>query len=139
MITAYAVQLAGAPVLKIDKAAADDYAVRYGGTVHELVEKAAILRKFDAYVPADQASSLRYRVAELEAQVEALQEELARYVLPAAAVVITSPAAIEAAFEADDSAPPDLAAFAGRVLNDSLDEQCDELAGLPKVGVGALA
>jgi cell division protein FtsB len=106
MITAYAVMRDdhAPPALIQDRARAELYAADHHGTVHELVEKAAILRKFDAYVPADQASSLRYRVAELEAQVEALQEELARYVLPAAAVVITSPAAIEAAFERDDAA-----------------------------------
>lgn len=106
MITAYAVTTAGVetPALLRDKARADDYAAACHGTVHELVEKAAILRKFDAYVPADQASSMRFRIVELEeivrvevadraplldrirelkAQVAALQEELGRKVLPA--------------------------------------------------------
>ncbi len=104
MITAYAVTTAGdgMPALLRDRARADDYAAACHGIVHKLVDEAAILRKFDGYVPADQASSMRYRIVELEeqagylraqvsadnneildlrAQVAALQEELARKVL----------------------------------------------------------
>lgn len=44
-----------------------------GAEVRKLVEEAVILRKFDGYVPADQASSMRYRIAELEARVLELE------------------------------------------------------------------
>lgn len=131
MITAYAVMRDdhAPPALIQDRARAELYAADHHGTVHELVEKAAILRKFDAYVPADQASSLRYRVAELEAQVyadnneildlreqvKALQEELARHVLPEPSMtmvrVTRSVALYSARFDED--------------------EQCDAWTGLP--------
>jgi len=73
MITAYAVvdpHMPGWVGLKRDQAAAVEYAALRGATVHKLVEEAPILRKFDGYVPADQASSMRYRIAELENIVE---------------------------------------------------------------------
>lgn len=137
MITAYAVITPGVelPALLRDRARAEDYAAIVRGTVHTLVDEAAILRKFDAYVPADQASSMRYRIAELEAQVEALQEELGRQVLPAVgrrlagplladAEVITDPAMIQSAFEAD--------AAVDRGMADLLDDQCDGWAGMPQ-------
>lgn len=64
----------GSRSMYLDRGAADLAVSKHGdGTVHKLVEEAAILRKFDAYVPADQASSMRYRIAELEAQVARLQ------------------------------------------------------------------
>lgn len=117
-------------------------------TVDDLVrdsaqaERDALLRKFDGYVPADQASSMRYRIAELEAQVAALQEELARQVLPAVgwyeagprvpvAEVITDPAMIEATFEAD--------AAVDRAMADLLDDQCDGWAGMPMEDAGLLS
>lgn len=40
------------------------------------LERATLLRKFDAYVPGDQASSLRWRIRELEEQVATLRARL---------------------------------------------------------------
>lgn len=79
MITAYALRYGPGERdlgLYLDRARADNSAARMGGTVHKLVEEAAILRKFDAYVPADQASSMRYRILELEAQVAELRAQV---------------------------------------------------------------
>jgi hypothetical protein len=70
MITAYAFMSADTdqPPLALfnDRGRADRYAAQHHGTVHKLVEEAAILRKFDGYVPADQVCSLRFRILELE-------------------------------------------------------------------------
>ena len=56
-----------------DREVADAIAFSCAGRVIELVDKAAILRKFDDYVPADVASSMRWRIRELEAQVAELR------------------------------------------------------------------
>jgi hypothetical protein len=73
MITAYAVMIGAheQPALVQDRARANLLAAQRRGTVHKLVEQAAILRKFDGYVPADQASSMRFRIVELEEVVRA--------------------------------------------------------------------
>ncbi len=188
MITAYAVTTAGdgMPALLRDRARADDYAAACHGIVHKLVDEAAILRKFDGYVPADQASSMRWRILELEEVVrsevaarapllERIRELEARAAASAPAAnaaacrspaqdvmrcpnaacgwlgecienppveVVTDPAAITAAFAADDDEwrrIDDLAAWASRCAQDEIDGQCDTWAGLPIVGAGLLS
>lgn len=51
-----------------------DYGVRCAEFAVER-ERAALLRKFDAYVPADVASSMRWRIMELEQQLANVKRE----------------------------------------------------------------
>lgn len=78
MITAYAVVLGPhePPAIIQDRARAELVAANRHGTLHKLVDEAAILRKFDGYVPADQVASLRWRVVELEAALQSAHARL---------------------------------------------------------------
>jgi hypothetical protein len=76
MLTCYMVDSEHSQSVHLDKAAADrhvSFRVRSGGRVVKMVDEAAILKKFEDYVPADVASSMRWRIQELEEQVKALQ------------------------------------------------------------------
>lgn len=73
MITATAVKYPDGTVgLFTDPVRAELHAAQAHATVHDLVEKAAILRKFDGYEPADRVSALRWRIIELEERVQQL-------------------------------------------------------------------
>jgi len=57
---------------KVGPGLTDQAIAEYGGRCAEEAaqrERAAMLRKFDAYVPADVASSMRWRIMELEQQL----------------------------------------------------------------------
>lgn len=56
----------------------DEAIAEYGARCAEEAahrERAALLRKFDAYVPADVASSMRWRILELEQQIANMKRE----------------------------------------------------------------
>lgn len=66
MITAYAILAQNGTVAALSSNAIGTEGFPPDMRVVELVDRASILRKFDAYVPADQVASLRWRIIELE-------------------------------------------------------------------------
>lgn len=76
-LEAYAVRMTDGDVaiFKFRDNALAVQAVFEWSTLHRLVDEKAVALKYDGYVPADQVSSLQWRVRELEEQVRELKAE----------------------------------------------------------------